>query len=290
LYFWRCGHHVNERGKNQTCSITNARLYHSIEKDLLETVSVWKVYTWTLPVVKHTINILGTETTVISQTYHAYESCCIKKYKEITGHIPLTEKKNLKIEMKSQVFMIGQNNQTRKMTTQYPQPNIKEMFNKLNDCHFDKEIPNIPVVWNNRMTTTAGTCRSQNFRVKKIDLCNKLFKTLAYDPAKIENTLIHEMVHAYLIHKFKERGHTPRFQQMMKNITGEDKNHRCHNYNTKGLKRKMAKKIRCECLRCGLIYYKVRMPSSLMKNPNECFYTHRGCGGVITFKALKNKK
>lgn len=84
-----CGHHVNERGKNQTCSITNARLYHSIEKDLLETVSVWKVYTWTLPVVKHTINILGTETTVISQTYHAYESCCIKKYKEITGHIPL---------------------------------------------------------------------------------------------------------------------------------------------------------------------------------------------------------
>ena len=62
---------------------------NSIEKDLLETESVWKVYTWTLPVVKHTINILGTETTVISQTYHAYESCCIKKYKEITGHIPL---------------------------------------------------------------------------------------------------------------------------------------------------------------------------------------------------------
>ena len=178
------------------------------------------------------------------------------------------------------------------MTAQYPKPNIKEMFNNLNKRHFNSNIPNIPVVWNTRMTTTAGKCRSKNFRVKKIDLCDKLFQTLAYDPAKIENTLIHEMVHAYLIHKFKERGHTPRFQQMMKNITGEDKNHRCHNYNTERLKRKMAKKIHCECLRCGFVYYKVRMPRGFLRMPNRhsSIYTHRGCGGVITFKALKSKK
>ena len=70
-------------------SVTNAHLYHSIEKDLLETDSKWDFYTWTLPILEQKINILGIETTVIAQTYHAYESCCIKKYKDITGKIPI---------------------------------------------------------------------------------------------------------------------------------------------------------------------------------------------------------
>ena len=84
-----CGHHVLERGKSGKMSVTNAHLYHSIEKDLLETESKYEFYTWTLPIVEHTINILGEETKVVSQTYHAYESCCIKKYKSITGIIPI---------------------------------------------------------------------------------------------------------------------------------------------------------------------------------------------------------
>lgn len=84
-----CGHHVLERGKSGKMSVTNAHLYHSIEKDLLETESKYEFYTWTLPVVEHIITILGEETKVVSQTYHAYESCCIKKYKSITGIIPI---------------------------------------------------------------------------------------------------------------------------------------------------------------------------------------------------------
>jgi len=174
-------------------------------------------------------------------------------------------------------------------------PNIKEMFIRLNEEHFNSEIPDIPVVWNGRMTTTAGYCRykvsrsslvgrgARNLTPQKIDLSDKLFRNLDYDLAKVERTLLHEMVHAYLCHKYNEKGHTARFQRMMTNITGEYKNHRCHNYDTTGLKRKQAKKIHCECNRCGFTYQKVRMP----KHAAYSNYTHRGCGGVITFTRME---
>ena len=175
-------------------------------------------------------------------------------------------------------------------------PNIKEMFIRLNEEHFNSEIPDIPVVWNTRMTTTAGYCRYRKSRIHgvwpertmtlvpvKIDLSDKLFRNLDYDLAKVERTLIHEMVHAYLCHKYGEKGHTARFQRIMTTITGENKNHRCHNYDTTGLKRKQAKKIHCECNRCGFTYQKVRMP----KHAAYSNYTHRGCGGVISFTRME---
>jgi hypothetical protein len=84
-----CGHHVTERGKSGKMSVTNAHIYHTIEKDLIETESIWEFYVWKLPIIQHTINILGYDTTIISQTYHAYESCCIKKYKSLTKKLPL---------------------------------------------------------------------------------------------------------------------------------------------------------------------------------------------------------
>jgi hypothetical protein len=80
---------VLERNKSGKMSVTNAHLYHSIEKDLLETDSVWEFYAWTLPEIIHNVDIFGIDTAIISQTFHAYESCCIKKYKAITGHIPI---------------------------------------------------------------------------------------------------------------------------------------------------------------------------------------------------------
>ena len=72
-------------------SVTNAHLYHSIENDLLipDITNIFEFYTWKLPVIDHTIIIFDIETTVISQTYHAYESCCINKYKQITGKFPI---------------------------------------------------------------------------------------------------------------------------------------------------------------------------------------------------------
>ena len=162
-------------------------------------------------------------------------------------------------------------------------PDISAMFVRLNDEHFNGEIPDIPIVWNTRMTTTAGYCRykrgiDRTLVPTKIDMSDKLFRHLDYDLSKIERTMIHEMVHAYLVHKYNEKGHTARFQRMMTNITGEYKNHRCHSYNTEGLRRKEPKNVVWRCSRCGFEGRKARMPRSGRK------YTHSGgCGGVIAF-------
>ena len=175
-------------------------------------------------------------------------------------------------------------------------PDIKAMFFKLNGEHFNGEIPDILVVWNTRMTTTAGYCRykrsglagSFNRREQvlapyKIDLSDKLFKHLGYDLEKIERTLIHEMVHAYLLHKFNEKGHTARFQRMMTNITGEYKNHRCHSYNTAGIEKRRAKDIKWACDRCEKVGFKARAP---MKG--RAYYCR--CGGRVEFSDLRKVK
>lgn len=169
-------------------------------------------------------------------------------------------------------------------------PNIKEMFHRLNQEHFNNEIPNIPVVWNTRMTTTAGRChferttfpweakekRVARLKPTKIDLSVQLFSLNGYDIEKIERVLIHEMVHAFLIHKHNEKGHTRHFQGMMTKITGENINHRCHSYSTVGLKRKRARNIHWMCRRCGDTGDRSRKPLA------NRVYFHK-CGGTVMF-------
>ena len=168
-------------------------------------------------------------------------------------------------------------------------PNIQNMFSALNEKHFNGEIPDMPVVWNSRMTTTAGRChyrRSLGVTTpNKIALSEKLFRNLGFEESKVERTLIHEMVHAYLLHKYNEKGHTARFQRMMTEITGEHKNHRCHSYDTTGVRRKQAKKVKAECKRCGMVYYKARMP----KHAEYSTYRHKGCGGAIQFSRIEEE-
>ena len=88
-----CGHCVPERAMKSggnfpgKMSVTNAHLYHTIEEDLLAGNS-WEFWTWVLPVISVSVYILGTPTEVIAQTYHAYESRCIQKFKDTTGVIP----------------------------------------------------------------------------------------------------------------------------------------------------------------------------------------------------------
>ena len=169
-------------------------------------------------------------------------------------------------------------------------PNIKTMFAELNTLHFDNKIPSdLPVVWNNRMTTTAGYCRYKrvgwDMVPTKIDLSDKLFRTMDYDEEKIRRTLIHEMVHAYLAETRNITGHGWEFQSIMDKITGEYKNHRTHNYDVSKIERKQEKKILCRCDWCGYEYKKVRMP----KHAAYATYTHRNCGGPIVFTKLEAK-
>ena len=85
-----CGHQVTERGKSGKMSVTNAHIYHSIESDLLSSITrnKWEFYVWKLPVVSIEVDIFEEKTTIIAQTFHAYETKCIKKYQKHTGKLP----------------------------------------------------------------------------------------------------------------------------------------------------------------------------------------------------------
>tara|TARA_Y100000389_G_scaffold204789_1_gene259683 strand:+ start:10767 stop:11372 length:606 start_codon:yes stop_codon:yes gene_type:complete len=89
-----CGYYVPERCNKKgesypgKMSVTNAYLYHTIETDLLENGSKWEFYTWKLPRKTFTISIADVEVDVIAQTFHAYESVCIKKFEDENGYIP----------------------------------------------------------------------------------------------------------------------------------------------------------------------------------------------------------
>ena len=91
---YKCGHCVPQRNKLDgspypgKMSVTNAHLYHTIEDGLLRGED-WKFYIWKLPTVQVTVDILGESTTVIAQTYHAYESKIMQKFSQAAGAIPL---------------------------------------------------------------------------------------------------------------------------------------------------------------------------------------------------------
>lgn len=85
----------NKKGKNYPgkMSITNARIYHTIENDLIENQNnIWEIYVWVLPECKNNINILGENVEIFMQTFHAYEAICIKKFKELNGILPFLNK------------------------------------------------------------------------------------------------------------------------------------------------------------------------------------------------------
>lgn len=90
-----CGYYVPERVNKHgvpypgKMSVTNAYLYHSIENDLLTTNNKWEIWSWCLPIVNVSVSILGEDIDVHAQTFHAYESICIKRFIQQTGKKPI---------------------------------------------------------------------------------------------------------------------------------------------------------------------------------------------------------
>jgi len=160
-------------------------------------------------------------------------------------------------------------------------PDIKKMFTKLNQEHFNGEIPDIHVVWNNRLRTTAGKCKYRKFlngwHPTKIEIANRIFEVNGWNLEMVERILVHEMVHAYLITKYDEPGHTRNFHSIMTRITGEYRNHRCHTYDVS--KTRNARNVEVFCPKCDeVISMRSRMPRNGLK------YIHPTCGSYVIFK------
>lgn len=83
-----CGHHVKERGKSGDCSKTNAFIYNTLDFYLNLGCTV-NMYGYKLPHTTAVIDLLGKETTITVQTYHAYESTLLEDYKKQYSDYPL---------------------------------------------------------------------------------------------------------------------------------------------------------------------------------------------------------
>jgi len=83
-----CGHHTKERGKSGDCSKTNGFIYNTLDFYLSLGCTI-KMYGYKLPKTTATIDLLGKETVITVQTYHAYESTLLEDYKKQYGDYPV---------------------------------------------------------------------------------------------------------------------------------------------------------------------------------------------------------
>lgn len=90
---------------------------------------------------------------------------------------------------------------------------LQLLFARLNYQHFNGEIPDCRIRYNARFSNSAGriTYRSPLL----IELSPKHFEKY---PNALEETLLHEMVHAWCYAKWRDTGHGPRFKRKMREL------------------------------------------------------------------------
>ncbi len=86
------------------------------------------------------------------------------------------------------------------------------MFARFNYAYFDGEIPAHEIAYNNRFSNVAGRI---TYKPPKIELSPK---HLRGKPEQLRETLLHEMIHAWLFAKNQNPGHTSAFKKKMREL------------------------------------------------------------------------
>lgn len=89
---------------------------------------------------------------------------------------------------------------------------LQLLFARLNLLHFGGEIPPYRIAYNGRFKTVAGRIVH---KPALIELSPKHFRK---HPERLEETLLHEMIHAWLGAKGMDSGHTPAFKKKMREL------------------------------------------------------------------------
>jgi predicted SprT family Zn-dependent metalloprotease len=94
-------------------------------------------------------------------------------------------------------------------------PDVAELqllFAQLNYMHFDGEIPAYRIAYNARFANLAGRI---TYKPPTIELSPK---HLRGKPDELRETLLHEMIHAWLHAKGQNPGHTATFKKKMRDL------------------------------------------------------------------------
>ncbi|GAC1313068.1 MAG: hypothetical protein NVS2B3_08660 [Vulcanimicrobiaceae bacterium] len=87
---------------------------------------------------------------------------------------------------------------------------LQLLFARLNGDHFGGEIPTHRIAYNARFSNLAGRI---TYKPPLIELSPKHFEA---HPEALRDTLLHEMIHAWLFARGENPGHTARFKAKMR--------------------------------------------------------------------------
>jgi predicted SprT family Zn-dependent metalloprotease len=89
---------------------------------------------------------------------------------------------------------------------------LQLLFARLNYEFFNGEAPDCRIRYNERFSNSAGRI-SYNVRPMVIELSPKHFRRY---PDALQETLLHEMIHAWCYAKFRDTGHGARFKRKLR--------------------------------------------------------------------------
>jgi len=130
------------------------------------------------------------------------------------------------------------------------------------------------IVWNTRLGTTAGNCRTRNKRdYARMSHVIELNPKLLIDAIKFKRTLVHELAHAVTIELWpRSKHHGREWKAVMRYMLAEPA--RCHCYDTSHIKRRQTRaEIQCSC---GKIFTLSKNCYTRMTN-GTTGYRHKEC-------------
>lgn len=89
---------------------------------------------------------------------------------------------------------------------------LQLLFARLNYTYFNGEVPDCRIAYNGRFSNSAGRI-TYSVVPMLIELSPKHFHKY---PQALEETLIHEMVHAWCYARYNDTGHGPRFKKKLR--------------------------------------------------------------------------
>jgi predicted SprT family Zn-dependent metalloprotease len=90
---------------------------------------------------------------------------------------------------------------------------LQLLFARLNYQYFNGEIPDCRIAYNARFSNSAG--RITYGHPLLIELSTKHFRKY---PEALEETLLHEMIHAWCYARWRDTGHSARFKKKMREM------------------------------------------------------------------------
>jgi predicted SprT family Zn-dependent metalloprotease len=128
---------------------------------------------------------------------------------------------------------------------------LQLLFARLNNEHFGGEIPAHRIAYNGRFSNVAGRI---TYKPPLIELSRKHFERA---PDALQETLLHEMIHAWLFARGVNPGHTGAFKRKMREL-GLSSVH--HELGSAPPRRESGRRFILRCERCTMELLRKRRP------------------------------